>query len=120
MKRIKLKRAQVFTFTIPNVIYFYIIDIALYCESRIDNSRFIRNKASLNGGAISYNKHRSLSFFNTNFTNNKALYGSDLAGYPYGVKLISYDAFILASGLLYQGNISVEIVDVDGRRITTD
>ncbi len=74
----------------------------------------------MNGGGIAYNKYRPLSLLNTTFTDNIALYGPNLAGYPYGVRVVEYDKYPIASGQPYEGTITAEIVDVDGKRVTTD
>jgi hypothetical protein len=54
------------------------------------------------------------------FQENFAPYGPEMAGYPFGIKLISNDQYPLASGQKYLGSIIAEVVDFDGNRITID
>ena len=44
-----------------------------------------------------------------------------MAGYPYGVRVVSYNETIeVASGQPYQGKIVVEVIDPDHNLISTD
>jgi hypothetical protein len=63
----------------------------MYCIFRITESVFEGNQAYLQGGGISYNKYRPIKFFNNTFIKNVAPYGPEMAGYPFGIKLISND-----------------------------
>ena len=48
---------------------------------------------------------------NTFDSSNYAPYGSAMAGYPYGVRLVSFDNYPIASGQSYSGKIVVEVID---------
>jgi hypothetical protein len=50
------------------------------------------------GGCIYYNKFKP-SLLNTTFTaSNYAPYGPSMAGIPYGINIVSYTSYPLASG----------------------
>ena len=51
------------------------------CVYSISDSTFSNNPATLKGGAIYYDSFRP-TITNTNFLNNKAVYGENIAGYP--------------------------------------
>lgn len=73
--------------------------IAKKCNYKISNNSFEGNLALFKGGAISYDKYRPQSYNNNTFDiYNYARYGSQIAGYPFGVKVISYDKYVIASG----------------------
>eukprot|EP00347_Sterkiella_histriomuscorum_P020666 403336934 len=60
---------------------------------------FSANTGYAKGGVIQYNKQRPI-LQNNKFKNNYAPYGSDIAGYPYSVKILSYDQIEIASGII--------------------
>jgi hypothetical protein len=66
------------------VLNLYCPDDAAYlmCNYTITNSSFINNSAGVKGGAIKYNYNKPAFQGNNTFTNNKALYGNNLASYP--------------------------------------
>lgn len=57
---------------------------------------------------------------NTFATDNSAPYAFDIAGYPYGVRVVSYDKYPLASSQAYSGKIAVEVIDASFNRINID
>eukprot|EP00347_Sterkiella_histriomuscorum_P004896 403358673 len=57
---------------------------------------------------------------NNTFVSNYAPYGPNIAGYPYGVRVISYDNYSLASGQEYTGSIQVQVIDPEYNIINTD
>ncbi|CDW72378.1 UNKNOWN [Stylonychia lemnae] len=94
--------------------------IAFQC-SRLENNTFNKNIASLQGGAVYYNKHRPLKLDSNQFdTQNYAPYGSNIAGFPFSVKILSYDKLQVASGQRYEGKIVAAIVDYDQNIISID
>ncbi|CDW86055.1 UNKNOWN [Stylonychia lemnae] len=91
------------------------------CSFQVDNNRFLSNVASEKGGAITYNKNRPVVIQENYYDElNQAQYGSKIAGYPYDVKVLSYEKYPLASGQLYIGTILVAIIDADSNIIKTD
>ncbi|CDW83870.1 UNKNOWN [Stylonychia lemnae] len=88
---------------------------------RIQNNTFTGNVAFDKGGSIFYNKFRPQIYVNNTFDiQNYAPYGKDIAGYPFSIKIESYDTYQLASGQSYNGKIVVSIIDVDQNRISND
>lgn len=53
-------------------------------------------------------------------TNNQAPYGADISGYPFGVRVLTYNSVGVASGQTYNGTITVEVIDASQQRITND
>lgn len=51
------------------------------CRYNISNSTFINNHALLEGGVMKYTSYEP-NVTNCNFTNNSALYGSNVAAFP--------------------------------------
>eukprot|EP00347_Sterkiella_histriomuscorum_P014612 403360218 len=90
------------------------------CQYQIENNYFARNFASIKGGAIYYNKFKPKVYRNNTFVSNYAPYGPNIAGYPYGVRVISYDNYSLASGQDYTGTIQVQVIDPEYNIINTD
>lgn len=68
--------------------------IAMICNYIISNSTFDSNIATIQGGAIMYNKYRP-NFTIPNYFSplNYAPYGSNLAGYPYSIRLINMEIY---------------------------
>ena len=93
---------------------------ATYCSHNYTNCTFIFNSALIQGGCIAYDKYKPLTLANSSFANNSAPYGSEVAGYPFGVKVVSYDNDGVASGQPYNGSIQVEVIDAGLQRITND
>eukprot|EP00347_Sterkiella_histriomuscorum_P002746 403366963 len=90
------------------------------CQQNMTEDMFIGNIALIEGGAFSYNKYRPI-MVGVNFSqDNYAPYGSNFSGYPYGVKLISQDKDLAASGQQFTGVIIVALIDADQNIITND
>eukprot|EP00347_Sterkiella_histriomuscorum_P003258 403364981 len=97
----------------------------------IQNSSFY-NMQTLSDGGVMRLQNSNLTINNSfaplfdNFTQsfgmyNYAPYGSNVASYPVGVRLIDIDQTDhIASGQLYMGTIMVELIDVNGNRLNTD
>eukprot|EP00347_Sterkiella_histriomuscorum_P016874 403351514 len=81
---------------------------------------YIGNIALIQGGSFSYNKYRP-RMIGVNFSHdNYAPYGPQFSGYPYGVKIMSQEKTLVASGQQYTGQIVVALVDADQNIITND
>eukprot|EP00347_Sterkiella_histriomuscorum_P018648 403344713 len=102
----------------------FLVNRAVYSDSSklsVKNTFFRQQRARQpGGGAISYNKFKPLIYKNNTFEQNYAPYGPDIAGYPYGVKVVNYDNYSLASGQLYTGRIQVQVIDPEYNVINTD
>ena len=77
------------------------------------------NIATLQGGAISYD-YRRPKFSNLSYSNNTALYGSDIASYPARIIMdemmdqnIKFDN--VSSGMTYSQTIKLLLVDYDNQ-----
>eukprot|EP00347_Sterkiella_histriomuscorum_P011816 403370990 len=94
--------------------------ITKLCQQNMTDDVYIGNMALVEGGAFSYNKYRP-RMVGVNFSqDNYAPYGPQFSGYPYGVKIISYERNSIASGQQYTGEIVVALVDADQNIITND
>lgn len=83
------------------------------CNYKIDSSTFNDNYASKMGGCIFYDKYKP-QLTNTTFDSlNYAPYGPSIAGIPYGIRVVDYTEYPLASGQMYEGKITVEVIDAD-------
>ena len=87
----------------------------LVCKYHIEKSLFLRNSATQQGGAISYDAYKPvLSNLGNNFTGNSAIYGNDLAGYPYKMQFVNQYAnnfTALASSQLYGNSLLIKLRD---------
>ena len=88
------------------------------------NNTFKSNYATLKGGGIYYNLNRP-SMAQWNFNNNTAHYGSDIASYPVKVvrKGTSTNKIFLdevASGLEYDNNFQLDLIDYDKQVLSLD
>eukprot|EP00347_Sterkiella_histriomuscorum_P023122 403335861 len=90
------------------------------CQQNMTEDVYIGNIALIEGGAFSYNKYRPIMVGVIFSQDNYAPYGSNFSGYPYGIKLISQDKDLVASGQQYTGEIIVALVDADQNIITND
>ena len=86
------------------------------CSNTIRDNTFIDNNAT-KGGAIYYSANRPMLENNT-FTNNTAQYGPEVGSYP--VKIVKKGSnnnkltlSNVVSGLLYENDLEVELVDFD-------
>ena len=99
--------------------------IALRCEDgntctySIINSFFTNNSATTNGGAILYDFYKPTLSGNT-YTNNTALYGPNVAGYPVKVAAENVPTQVYVSGQTIATSIKYKLVDADGLTIATD
>ena len=89
------------------------------CSLSLENSTFINNKASVEGGAIHYNLKRP-DILDTVFTNNSAQYGNDLASYPIKVRIKDQPtSFIkltnIGSGVSIPSPIEFALLDYDNQ-----
>eukprot|EP00347_Sterkiella_histriomuscorum_P012735 403367418 len=90
------------------------------CKQNMIQDMYTGNIAVIEGGAFSYNKQRPI-MDRVNFSqDNYAPYGSNFSGYPYGIKFISQESDLVASGQQFNGEIIVALVDADQNIITND
>ena len=85
----------------------------------IEESQFINNIATEQGGTICYNFRRP-SLHNTTFYNNQAMYGINLASYPVRIILdnsVNDDMILtnVVSGVTYPDTLRFSIVDFDNQ-----
>ena len=65
----------------------------------MSNNSFDYNIATVQGGAIYYNIYEpSTQLQNIYGSHNIAPYGAKIAGYPYSIRITSYDQIQIASG----------------------
>eukprot|EP00347_Sterkiella_histriomuscorum_P005452 403356564 len=101
-----------------------LINRAVYLETSkltVKNSFFRQTRARQQGGTIyAINTNVNITNRNNTFVSNYAPYGPNIAGYPYGVRVITYDNYSLASGQEYTGTIQVQVIDPEYNIINTD
>ena len=83
----------------------------MYCSYILGDNTFSNNIATTEGGCIYDNKYLPANENNIFDSSNYAPYGSAMAGYPFGVRLVSFDNYPIASGQSYSGKIVVEVID---------
>ena len=89
------------------------------------NSTFESNKATVQGGAVSYN-YLNPNIDSTIFKNNSAVYGNDYAGYParigYANSSINDDILVkdVASGVVITQDLTFALLDLNGQVVNLD
>lgn len=94
------------------------------CTNLFKNIIFKNNNAKVKGGAVYYDSYRPV-FENIVYINNSAIYGSDIASYP--VKIILQGSSLndinltdVGSGIKFQRNLTLSLVDYDNQEISND
>jgi acetyltransferase-like isoleucine patch superfamily enzyme len=103
---------------------YYSCSLNVNCKCIISNSSFINNDASIEGGAIVYDKYKYL-LNNVTFTNNTALYGPNMASYASKIALNSTRStnIILKdvpSGQTYDQPLNFVLLDEDDQVLNLD
>jgi predicted outer membrane repeat protein len=100
-------------------IYFDCADVTL-CTYNITNTRFQNNTATRKGGAIAFDIFPP-NIVNPTFVNNTAIYGPNVAGYPYKIlNLTDPTTYTYVSGQPILNEMRFALVDSFGEKITTD
>ena len=89
------------------------------CAYSIKDNTFTQNSAASDGGAMYYDFFKPTTMGNT-FTDNTALYGPNLAGYPVKIEVESLPNQTYVSGQQIEKTIQYKLVDHDGVTIATD
>ncbi|CDW90221.1 UNKNOWN [Stylonychia lemnae] len=79
------------------------------CQRSVQNSIFISNFASVQGGVLNYNKFRPYDLESNVYTSNQALYGPILSSYPFTIRIQEIKRQQIASGL-------IGLVELDTKR----
>ncbi|CDW77569.1 UNKNOWN [Stylonychia lemnae] len=91
------------------------------CSYEIFNNTFTRNIATIQGGAINYNKNQPIHILSNEFINNSAPYGEDIGSIPFNIKLVGeIPDRNIKSGVKYKELIKFEVLDFQNNRITND
>ena len=90
------------------------------CAYETLNSSFEGNDATNLGGAIFFSEFQPTGWETNTFIDNYAPYGSDIASYPFTIRLIQITQNISTSGDVFPGIIQVEVLDTQLQRITND
>ena len=58
------------------------------CDYNVSGNEFVQNQAAAYGGALFYDLYQPYGLENNTFENNTAVYGNNIASYPFKLKLI--------------------------------